>query len=166
MVVLLYLFVEEVAPAHKGLQFVETTCSLNNSQVRENISCDCGVYTKSACYPCLKVIIMFKTSKKHHPQSAFLHENLYFLDNKVCTFILRSLIEKYYNEFSASNILGSLLLKPSPVVSVLPRNATTTQRTAAIGCYMIRLLIIMAEVKSTMRLFFFAVFLSSSKMLP
>lgn len=93
--VFVYLFDKEIAPAHKGLQFVKTRCTLNTSQITESVLCDCGVYTSSACYPCLLVLVWVniseRTTRDSNSQfgrdSAYLHENLYLLNHEVCTFM-------------------------------------------------------------------------------
>lgn len=88
--ILLYLCLTEVQPAIEGLQFIQSTCSVNKTEVTEYVACDCGAYTKTACYPCLRVVVLLTVPVSNGStvciegrKVGYLYESLYFLRQKV-----------------------------------------------------------------------------------
>lgn len=87
--ILLYLCLTEVQPAIEGLHFIQSTCSINKTEVTEDVPCSCGAYTKTACYPCLRVVIFLDVPRSNgsivfmRRKITYLYESLYFLHQKV-----------------------------------------------------------------------------------
>ncbi|XP_031571280.1 uncharacterized protein LOC116305493 [Actinia tenebrosa] len=85
---LLYLCLTEVQPAIEGLHFIQATCSINKTEIREYVPCNCGAYTMAACYPCLRVVVFLHVSRSdgstdfQRGKEAYLYENLYLLRQK------------------------------------------------------------------------------------
>ncbi|XP_001640609.2 calcium-activated potassium channel subunit beta-4 [Nematostella vectensis] len=84
---LLYFCIAEVETCIEGMKFVKARCSVNESGIQGEILCDCGVYVPSACYPCLKVLVVvgIDGEKEKFSPPVLLYESVFTLD-QICSY--------------------------------------------------------------------------------